>query len=105
MESPAGFVSNSEVRMSVHGIGRNSPVQKTVNNPIQKSVKPGSALPARGSDKVELSGVSHLLHALKTGSDFRADKVADIKAQIAAGKYLDDRKENIAIDRLLDDLL
>ena len=93
--------------MSVHGIGKNASVQKIVGNPIQKSVKPGSTQPARGSDKVELSGVSHLLHALKSGSDIRPDKVADIRAQIEAGKYDPDdpKKLDFAVDRLLDDLL
>ena len=90
--------------MSIQGIGSNSPVQKVVSQPIQKSVEPGSTQPTRGSDTVELSGVSQHLQTLKAGGDIRADKVADIKSQIAAGTYEDDHKLDVAADRLLDDL-
>ena len=92
--------------MSIQGIGNNSPIQKVTANPVQKSVEPGSTQPARDSDKVELSGVSQLLQTLKTGGDVRVDKVADIKAQIAAGNYSDtDEKLDIAAGRMLDDVL
>jgi anti-sigma28 factor (negative regulator of flagellin synthesis) len=38
-------------------------------------------------------------------NDMRAEKVAQIKAQIEAGTYDDDQKLDVATDRLLDDLL
>lgn len=87
----------------ITNVGANTPL-----NPIQKTIaKPAAeqSPPVRGQDKLELSGAAHLLQALKTGKDVRADKVADIKAQIEAGKYEDDYKLDIAADRLLDDLL
>jgi flagellar biosynthesis anti-sigma factor FlgM len=90
--------------MSIQGIGNNSPLQKIVNQPIQKSIPAGSSEPTRGTDKVELTGVSQLLSTLKAGGDVRVDKVESIKAQIAAGTYEDDKKLDIAADRLLDDL-
>jgi anti-sigma28 factor (negative regulator of flagellin synthesis) len=52
-----------------------------------------------------LSGASHLLKALKQNNDVRVDKVAQVKAAIAAGAYEDDAKMDVAVDRLLDDLL
>jgi negative regulator of flagellin synthesis FlgM len=92
--------------MSIQGIGNNSPVQKIVNQPIQKSIPTdSSSAPARGSDTVELSGVSQHLQTLQAGGDVRADKVADIKSQIAAGTYESDDKLDVAADRLLDDVL
>jgi flagellar biosynthesis anti-sigma factor FlgM len=92
--------------MSIQGIGSNSPIQKITSNPVQKSVEPGSTQPTRGSDKVELTGVSQLLQTLKSGGDVRIDKVADIKAQIAAGNYSDtDGKLDVAAGRMLDDVL
>ncbi len=48
--------------------------------------------------------MSHLLKALKT-NDVRAEKVGEIKAQIEAGTYEDDAKMDVAVDRMLDDLL
>lgn len=89
---------------NVSGIGSNSPIQKIVQNPISKQlpVDPPKQQPA--VDKLELSGVSHLLKTLKS-NDVRVDKVAEIRAQIEAGTYETDEKLDIAADRLLDDLL
>ena len=88
----------------INGVGQNSPVQKIVSNPVQKSV-PADAPPQMGAtDKVELSGMSHLLKALKN-NDVRTEKVSAIKAQIEAGTYEDDAKMDAAVDRMLDDLL
>ena len=88
---------------SINGIGNNSPLQKIVSQPIHKQI-PADAPRQPVTDKVELSGMSHLLEALKS-NDIRLDKVAEIKAQIEAGTYEDDAKLDIAADRLLDDLL
>lgn len=57
------------------------------------------------SDRLELSGVSHLLTTLKASGDVRVDKVASIKAQIEAGTYDDDAKLDAATDRMLDEVL
>ncbi len=89
---------------SVNNIGANTPIQKIQTTPIQKQV-PANA-PAQvpvGGDKVELSGMSHLMAALKK-NDVRADKVAEIKAQIASGTYNEDKNLDGALDGLLDDL-
>lgn len=45
------------------------------------------------------------MEILKAGGDVRTDKVAQIKAQIAAGTYDDDKKFDLATDRMLEDLL
>ncbi|WP_428938623.1 flagellar biosynthesis anti-sigma factor FlgM [Fontivita pretiosa] len=88
---------------SVHGIGSNSPVQKVITQPIHRQVPAASQQP-RASDKLELSGMSHLLQALKSDRSVRAEKVAQIKAQIEAGTYETEEKLDIAADRLLDEL-
>jgi negative regulator of flagellin synthesis FlgM len=94
---------------SINNVGGNSPVY-TVNRTAPKA--PAAATngaeasrPTRGADKLELSGASQFLAALKTGGDVRADKVADIKAQIASGKYETDAKLDAATDKLLKELL
>ena len=91
--------------MNINNVGSSSQVQKLTSNPIQKSI--GTAAPKQlpASDRLELSGVSHLLTALKSNGDVRTDKVAEIKAQIENGSYEDDKKLDVAVDRLLDDLL
>jgi flagellar biosynthesis anti-sigma factor FlgM len=90
--------------MNVNKVGSNSPVQKTTTNPVQKQVPADAPKQLRASDRLELSGASHLLQSLKTNNGIRADKVAAIKSQIESGTYEDDKKLNVAIDRLLDDL-
>ena len=73
-------------------------------NPVQKQVPADAPAQMPATDKLELSGASHLLKALKK-NDIRADKVAEIKARIEAGTYDDEKKLDVAVDRLLDDLL
>jgi anti-sigma28 factor (negative regulator of flagellin synthesis) len=80
------------------------PVQRVVTNPVQKQVPADAPAQLPAVDKLELSGVSHLLKTLKT-NDVRFDKVAIIKAQIEAGTYDDDKKLDAAVDKLLDDLM
>ena len=87
----------------IHNVGGNSPIQKITNTPVQKQTAADGAGRLPIKDRVELSGVGHLLGALRS-NDIRADKVAGIKAQIEAGTYEDDKKLDVAVDRLLDDL-
>ena len=89
---------------SVNNLSSSSPVQKIVSNPIQKQVAADAPAQLPATDRLELSGASHLLQSLKTSTGIRADKVASIKAQIQAGTYEDDAKLNGAIDNLLDEL-
>ncbi len=88
----------------INGVGQNSPINKIVSSPIQKSIPAEAPKQTGATDKVELSGMSHLLKALKT-NDVRTEKVAEIKAQIDAGTYEDDAKMDAAVDRMLEDLL
>ncbi len=88
----------------VNNVGSAVPVQKVITPPIQKQVATDAPKQLPVTDRVELSGMSHLVAALKK-NDIRADKVAEIKAQIAAGKYETDKKLDVATDRLLDELL
>ena len=91
--------------MNVNNVGNSSPVQKIVSNPVQKSIATDAPKQLPAADRLELSGVSHLMKALKSNADVRTDKVAEIKSQIEAGAYEDDKKLDAAIDRMLDDLL
>jgi flagellar biosynthesis anti-sigma factor FlgM len=106
MESPPVFLamktSGAIIMSSINGLGPNVPLQQTSNT--QRAVQATDAPPARSADRVELSGVSHLLKTLQT-NDIRVDKVADIKGQIDAGTYdSDGQKLAGSLDGLLDDL-
>ena len=92
--------------MNVNNVGPNSPVEKLVSQPIQKTIPIDAPKQLPATDRLELSGVSHLLKALKSNADVRTDKVAEVKAAIEAGTYdADEKKLDVAVDRLLDDLL
>lgn len=90
--------------MSINSIGNNPQVQRIVSQPVQKSVPLAATSKSSVTDRVELSGVGHLMKALKS-NDIRTDKVAEIRAQIEAGTYEDDKKLDVAVDRLLDELI
>ena len=89
---------------SINHIGGPSPLQRVTTNPIQKQIGTDAPKQMPATDKLELSGASHLLKSLQK-NDIRTDKVAEIKAQIEAGTYDDEKKLDAAVDRLLDDLL
>jgi len=89
--------------MNINPVNGGLPVQKVVNQPVQKQVPADAPTQIPLTDKLELSGMSHWLSALKS-NDIRADKVSEIKSQIDGGTYESDDKMNVAIDRLLDDL-
>jgi anti-sigma28 factor (negative regulator of flagellin synthesis) len=88
----------------IQNVGPNAPLQKITAQPIQKEIAADAPRPIPATDRLELSGVGHMLKALKA-TDVRTDKVADIKSQIEAGKYdTDGKKLDASLDKLLDDL-
>ena len=89
---------------NVNNLGSTSPVQKIVSNPIQKQIPADAPAQIPAGDRLELSGMSQMLKTLQK-NDVRTDKVASVKAAIASGTYENDNKLNVAVDRLLDDLL
>jgi anti-sigma28 factor (negative regulator of flagellin synthesis) len=89
---------------SINNVGGNSPINRIVSNPIQKSVSTDAPKQLPATDKLQLSGLSHMLKLAK-GGDVRVDKVSQIKDAIASGTYEDDHKLDVAVDKLLDDLL
>lgn len=93
------------VSNSINKVASNAGVNKLVGKPIQKQVPADAPKQLPVTDRVEISGMSHLLKTLKSGGDVRIDKVEAIKKQLDAGTYEDDHKLDVAADRLLDDLL
>ena len=87
---------------SINPVGNGWNIQNITQKPIMKSIPAGST--PRASDRLELSGHSHLLTALRS-NEVRVDKVAVIKSQIEAGSYESSEKLDIAVDRLLDEIM
>ena len=86
----------------INPIGNSWNIQSLSQQPILRSISPSSV--ARATDRLELSGHSHLLTALRS-NEVRVDKVAVIKSQIEAGNYESDEKLDVAIDRMLDEMM
>ena len=89
---------------NINPLGGNSPVYRATPAKPAANTPPVQSKPAAGGDRVELSNMSELMGKLKT-NDVRMDKVAEIKAQIAAGTYETDEKLQAAADKMLDDVL
>jgi anti-sigma28 factor (negative regulator of flagellin synthesis) len=90
----------SATMSSIHSLGNNLPVQPQKLPPtVHRTLAPQNDR----TDKIDLSGVSHLLGKLKS-NEIRAEKVAAIRQQIEDRTYETDQKLDIAVDRLLDDM-
>jgi negative regulator of flagellin synthesis FlgM len=67
-----------------------------------------AAAPASSSltevDQLDISPTADLASRALDSSNFRADRVAQIRAEIEAGSYDSDEKMNVALDRLLNEI-
>ncbi|HEV8379475.1 MAG TPA: flagellar biosynthesis anti-sigma factor FlgM [Tepidisphaeraceae bacterium] len=86
----------------INPVGSGWNIQSLTQQPILKSLSQPSG--PKATDRLELSGNTHLLTALRS-NEVRIDKVSVIKAQIDAGSYESSEKLDIAIDRMLDEIL
>ena len=87
---------------SINPIGNGWQIQGLSGKPVMRSIS-GAPVP-RATDRLELSGNSHLLETLRS-NEVRIDKVSIIKSQIEAGSYESSEKMDVAVDRLLDEIL
>ena len=77
--------------------------------PINAPHRAASAQPAAPSrpsshvDQLDISPQAELVSRVREAPDIRADRVAEIRAQIASGEYETDEKLSVALDRLLDE--
>ncbi len=65
----------------------------------------GTQQAAGTGDVVEISTAARLAARIRDIPDVRADLVAQVKADIAAGTYESSEKIDIAVNRLLDEML
>jgi negative regulator of flagellin synthesis FlgM len=64
----------------------------------------GPAYRATGVDQLDISPEADLIHQVHSLPDIRADRVAEIRAQIASGAYETPEKLDLALERLLDEI-
>ncbi len=74
--------------------------------PVGKALNVAAPAEAAGiGDVVEISTAARLAAMVQDIPEVRADLVARIKAEIASGTYETDERMEVAMDRLLDDLM
>jgi anti-sigma28 factor (negative regulator of flagellin synthesis) len=57
-----------------------------------------------GPDRVDLSAEAEMIGRVQDAPELRTDRIAQIRAEIAAGVYETDDKLNVALGRMLDEL-
>ena len=76
-----------------------------VTSPSLESVKSAGSIDNNlPIDRVEISPIARLMSEISALPDIRAEKVAQVRAEIQAGTYITPEKLDIAIDRLLEDI-
>jgi negative regulator of flagellin synthesis FlgM len=74
--------------------------------PVGKAMSAPPAAASQGvSDVVEISLAARLTAKLQEAPAIRADLVAKVKAEIASGVYETPERLDVAVDRLLKDIL
>ena len=73
---------------------------QAVNLSAQQTEATNSAGGQTPVDQLELSAEAQIL----TGGEIRADRVAEVRAEIASGVYETDAKMDAAVERLLDQI-
>ena len=71
---------------------------------IAPAQAPSSTPSSYGVDQLDISPEADLVAQVRNLPDIRADRVAQIKAQIADGTYETPEKLDIALSRLLDEI-
>ncbi len=90
-------VNPTQAASQAQALSRLAAARKAYNAAPAETVRP------RAADRLELSGVSHLLQLAKS-TDVRMEKVQMLKDQIEAGTYDLDAKADVVADRMLEDI-
>jgi negative regulator of flagellin synthesis FlgM len=92
---------------SLQGNGRLAgvPPSSSKRTDRQSEATEASEAYAEPVDQVEISAIGQMLSSLDGEGGVRAEKVAQIRQQIADGTYLTDEKLSVAANRLMEALL
>lgn len=91
--------------MEIHGLGSIHGTQ-AIHGPHRLQATEAAAPTGNwfGVDELDISREADLISRAGDLPDIRADRVADIRAQIASGVYETDAKLEVALGRLLDEI-
>ena len=94
--------------MEVQGPGsvqRPISVQRRLPSGSAKAANPAAGVPATPKDAVEISSAGQLLDKLSKSPEIRAERLAQIKADIASGHYDTDEKLEAALMNLFQSMV
>jgi negative regulator of flagellin synthesis FlgM len=80
----------------------NIQTSSAVNLQTQNTTRGAESASSVPVDQLDISAEAQMMSA--TNGDIRADRVADIRAQIASGQYETSEKLNVAVSRMFDEL-
>ncbi len=80
----------------------NIQTSSAVNLQTQNTTRGAEAVNSAPVDQIEISAEAQMINS--TSGDIRADRVADIRAQIASGQYETTEKLDAAMSRLFDEI-
>ena len=90
--------------MEIYGPGQIHGTQ-SVNAPHRiQPARVDTSMDASVVDQVDISAEADLISQVRDLPEMRADRVADIRAEIDAGLYETDEKIEVAVGRLLDEI-
>jgi anti-sigma28 factor (negative regulator of flagellin synthesis) len=91
--------------MEIYGPSRIDSAQSIRATQQVRSIEPQvSAESIHGMDQIDISPEAELVSRVGDLPEIRADRVAEIRAQIEAGIYETDEKMDVALGRLLDEI-
>lgn len=91
--------------MEIYGPGRIDGAQTVRATHHLRAIEPQTTADSIfGTDRIDISPEAEFVSQIGEMPDIRADRVAEIRAQIEAGIYETDAKLDIAVGRLLDEI-
>ncbi|MCA9152128.1 MAG: flagellar biosynthesis anti-sigma factor FlgM [Planctomycetales bacterium] len=91
--------------MEIYGPGRIDGAQSVRATHHLRAVEPQTTTESIfGSDQIDISPEAEFVSQVNDLPEIRADRVAEIRAQIEAGIYETDAKLDLAVGRLLDEI-
>ena len=92
--------------MEVYGAGGTQGPQPIYPRLAAFSVEPGQTVQAgTPRDQVEISPLGQMLDGISRLPEIRHEKVEEIRRQIAAGSYETTEKLELALDRMMDEMM
>jgi negative regulator of flagellin synthesis FlgM len=82
----------------------NIQTSSAVNLQAENTTNAAASANSAPVDQLDISAEAQMMSTAATGGEIRADRVADLRAQIASGQYETSEKLDLAVSRMFDEL-